>query len=202
MDGALNCWQVRRLTLLGKITVIKSLAASQLVYIMSPLPSSQSYLKEIHQILYNFLWDGRGDKIKRSVILNEYKDGGLKMLDIQSFNDALKAKWVQKYLDDNNQAKWKFFFDYFTEKHGGKLILTGNLNQADVAALNIQDNFTKEVIEIWSNLNYEENPTYIGNSPIWYNSLIRIANQPVFYQNWSRAGVNQVKDILDHSSNF
>jgi len=24
-----NCWQVRRLTLLGKITVIKSLAASQ-----------------------------------------------------------------------------------------------------------------------------------------------------------------------------
>ena len=189
----LNCWQVRRLTLLGKITVIKSLAASQLVYIMSPLPSSQSYLKEIHQILYNFLWDGRGDKIKRSVILNEYKDGGLKMLDIQSFNDALKAKWVQKYLDDNNQAKWKFFFDYFTEKHGGKLILTGNLNQADVAALNIQDNFTKEVIEIWSNLNYEENPTYIGNSPIWYNSLIRIANQPVFYQNWSRAGVNQVK---------
>ena len=63
-----NCWQVRRLTLLGKITVIKSLAASQLVYIMSPLPSSQSHLKEIHQILYNFLWDGRGDKIKRSVM--------------------------------------------------------------------------------------------------------------------------------------
>ena len=53
----LNCWQVRRINLLGKITVIKSLAASQVVYIMSPLPSSQSYLKEIHQILYNFLWE-------------------------------------------------------------------------------------------------------------------------------------------------
>ena len=105
----LNCWQVRRLTLLGKITVIKSLAASQLVYIMSPLPSSQSYLKEIHQILYNFLWDGRGDKIKRSVMLNEYKDGGLKMLDIQSFNCALKTKRVQKYLDDSNQAKGNSF---------------------------------------------------------------------------------------------
>ena len=99
--------------MLGKITGIKSLAASQLVYIMSPLPSSQSHLKEIHQILYNFLWDGRRDKIKRSVMLNEYKDGGLKMLDIQSFNCALKAKWVQKYLDDSNQAKWKLFFDYF-----------------------------------------------------------------------------------------
>ena len=80
-------------------------------------------------------------------------------------------------------------FYYFTKKHGGKLLLTGNLNQADVAGLNIQDIFTREleVIEIWSNLNYEENPIYIGNSPIWYNSLIRIANQPVFYRNWSRA---------------
>ena len=105
----LSCWLLRRLTLLGKVAIIKSLAASQLVYIMSSLPSSQSYLKEIHQLLYNFLWDGRGDKIKRSVMLNEYKDGGLKMLDIRSFNYALKSKWVKKYLDDNNQAKWKLF---------------------------------------------------------------------------------------------
>ena len=188
--------------MLGKITVIKSLAASQLVYIMSPLPSSQSHLKEIHQILYNFLWDGRGGKIKRSVMLNEYKDGGLKMLDIQSFNCALKAKWVQKYLDDSNQAKWKLFFDYFINEHDGKLLLTGNLNQADVAGLNIQDTFTKEVIEIWSSLNYEENLTDFGNTPIWYNSLIRIANQPIFYRKWSRVGVNQAKDILDHKSDF
>jgi len=105
----LSCWQLRRLTLLGKVTVIKSLAASQLVYIMSSLPSSQSYLKEIHQLLYNFLWDGRGDKIKRSVILNEYKDGGLKMLDIRSFNHALKLKWVKNILMTTIKQNGNFF---------------------------------------------------------------------------------------------
>ena len=198
----LSCWQLRRLTLLGKVTVIKSLAASQLVYIMSSLPSSQSYLKEIHQLLYNFLWDGRCDKIKRSVMLNEYKDGGLKMLDIRSFNYALKSKWVKKYLDDNNQAKWKLFLDFFIKQHDGKLLLTGNLKQADVAGLNIQDSFTKEVIEIWSNLTYDENPTHFGNVPIWYNSLIRIANRPIFYSDWARAGVNQAKDLLDQKFDF
>ena len=55
----LNSWQFRRLALLGKITVIKNLAASQLVYIMSPLPSSQYYLKEIHRLFFNFLWEAR-----------------------------------------------------------------------------------------------------------------------------------------------
>ena len=34
------------------------------------------------------------------------------------------------------------------------------------------------------------------------NSLIRVANKPVFYQNWSSAGINHVKDILDQESNF
>jgi len=112
------------------------------------LRKASSCCQEIHQLLYNFLWDGRGDKIKRSVMLNRRKDGGLKMLDIQSFNHALKSKWVKKYLDDNNQAKWKLFSDFLIEQHGGKLLLTGNFKQANVAGLNIQDSFAKEVIEI------------------------------------------------------
>ena len=33
----LECWKLRRLSLLGKITVLKSLVASQLTYIFSPL---------------------------------------------------------------------------------------------------------------------------------------------------------------------
>ena len=45
-------WQFRRLTLLGKITVIKSLLASQLVYILSPLPTPSGYLKEINRVCY------------------------------------------------------------------------------------------------------------------------------------------------------
>ena len=54
-------WQFRRLTLLGKIVVIKSLLASQLVYVMSPLPTSSRHLKDINNLLYQFLWDGKPD---------------------------------------------------------------------------------------------------------------------------------------------
>ena len=79
-----------------------------------------------------------------------------------------------------------FFLTFFIKQHDGKLLLTGNLKQADVAGLNIQVSFTKEVIEIWSNLTYDENPTHFGNVPIWYNSLIRIANRPIFYSDWAR----------------
>ena len=32
------------------------------------------------------------------------------MLDIASFNQALKMKWVKSYLDDQDTGKWKVFF--------------------------------------------------------------------------------------------
>ena len=75
-QNVLSSWKYRRLSLLGKITVLKSLVASQFVYILAPLPSNHTALDEINRIFYNFLWDGKGDKIKRDIIISEYKSGG------------------------------------------------------------------------------------------------------------------------------
>jgi hypothetical protein len=32
-------------------------------------------LNDIEQIFYKFLWNGKKDKIKRSIIINEYEEG-------------------------------------------------------------------------------------------------------------------------------
>ena len=95
---------------MGKITVIKSLAVSQIVYLLSSLPSPQKVVHEINSILYDFLWDSKGDKIKRTEIINDYDNkGGLKMIDIQSFHASLKTKWVKSYLNTENKGKWHVF---------------------------------------------------------------------------------------------
>ena len=90
VQNVLSCWKNRRLSLLGKITVLKSPIASQLVYILSPFPTNHRALEEIKSIFYNFLWDGKGDKIKRHTMISDYESGGLKMIGIKSFNKALK----------------------------------------------------------------------------------------------------------------
>ena len=59
----LGCWKLRRLGLLGKIAVLKSLIASQLVYIFSPLETNHTAIKDIIVMFYNFLWNDEGDKI-------------------------------------------------------------------------------------------------------------------------------------------
>lgn len=91
----LSCWKYRRLTLMGKITVLKSLVASQLVYVLSPLPSNEKVIKEVNKLFFSFLWNGKPDRIKRNVVINDYPSGGLRMIDIESFSKSLKASWVK-----------------------------------------------------------------------------------------------------------
>ena len=70
--------------------VIKSLIASQLVYILSPLPFSHHNLKEIKGVFFKFLWDGKQSKVKITEIISDFAEGGLKMLDDlkrNGFND-------------------------------------------------------------------------------------------------------------------
>ena len=88
---------------MGKITIIKTLAVSQIVYMLSSLPTPPDILKTINSILYDFLWDGKDDKIKRTTMINNDAKGGLKMLDIQSFNKSLKMKWIQGYLNEEKR---------------------------------------------------------------------------------------------------
>jgi len=96
VEDILTNWQNKRLMLPGKITIIKTLAASQLVYIMSSLRTYFKSLKEINDLLFKFLWDGKKDNNKRSEMIADYGDGGQKMLDIMAFNKSLKIAWIVK----------------------------------------------------------------------------------------------------------
>ena len=72
LESILKSWSARRLTLFGKITIIKSLAVSQIVYLLSALPSPQGILQKNNSLLYDFLWGSKSEKIKRTEMINEY----------------------------------------------------------------------------------------------------------------------------------
>ena len=74
-------------------------------------------------------------------MINDYPDGGLKMLDIASF------KTNKKYLDPESSSKWKCFFDLQLRKHGSGMVPKGNINLKDTKNLKIPDPLVKEILE-------------------------------------------------------
>ena len=55
------------------------------------------------------------------------------MIDLFSFNKSLKLTWIKKYLEPDNNGKWKLFMDDALKNYGGKSILTSNLNVRDIS---------------------------------------------------------------------
>ena len=204
--NVLSCWKYCRLTLIGKITVLKSLVASQLVYLLSPLQTNEKVIKEVNKLFYSFVWNGKGEKIKRDIIINDYPNGGLKKIDIQVFSRSLKCTWIKKYLDEENQGKWKYFFDLELQRHGGSIALTSNLNKKDtIENLRIKNCFIKETLLIWAEVNFDEHimsKKQFVEQILWHNSLVRIDNCPIFYREWFDKGVTKVKHLKDASNNF
>ena len=89
-----------RLTLIGKITVIKTLLASRLFLVLSQLATNSKYIKLIQNDLYNFLRNGKGDKIKRSKIRCRWR---FEMPNLTTFGKSFKVRWVQNYLNNGKQ---------------------------------------------------------------------------------------------------
>ena len=89
-------------------------------------------------------------------MIQNFAEGGLKMIDITSFNKALKSIWIKKYLDRNNCGKWKLFFDSELEQLGGSIVFSGNLNLKDTKRISkARSPFLKELLEIWPEVNFQ-----------------------------------------------
>ena len=72
--------------MLGKVTIIKTIAISKLVLLFSSLPTPRpETMMKVNNILFKFLWNGTNDKIKRTKICQEYQNGVIKMIDVDIF---------------------------------------------------------------------------------------------------------------------
>jgi hypothetical protein len=59
----LQRWQHRTLTLLGKVTVIKTLALRKLMHLFTSLPNiKQSLFNDLNKLFFNLIWDGKPEK--------------------------------------------------------------------------------------------------------------------------------------------
>ena len=79
-------------------------------------------------------------------MINDYLEGGLKIIDVTSFNKSLKATWIKEYQDNENCSKWKVLFNLELGNCGGRTVIQENLNKKDINTLKIEYPFVKEIM--------------------------------------------------------
>uniref|UniRef100_A0A8C7XSJ8 Reverse transcriptase domain-containing protein n=1 Tax=Oryzias sinensis TaxID=183150 RepID=A0A8C7XSJ8_9TELE len=108
----------RDLSIKGCALLAKAEGISSLVYIASSLSLDGKTAKRIDQILFNFLWRNRIHYVRKSVVINSSKNGGLDFLDFSTLNNVLKIKWLKNFLKSETSF-WSFIPKYIFDKLGG-----------------------------------------------------------------------------------
>ena len=88
-----------------------------MVYISSVLSPPSKIIKQVNCIIYSFKWNGK-DKVTRLSAINNFEDGGIKMIDIESLVKALRLTWLKRVFIDN-EGTWKSYLFFLLQDVGG-----------------------------------------------------------------------------------
>ena len=161
-ENCLERWKKWKLSLIGKITVLKTFAIPKIVYPLTVLTNpDENTVKELKLKMFPFLWNNKPDKISRNQIIQDYKYGGLRMIDIESFIDGLKSTWVKRILYQK-QSIICVLYKNMLKTFGSDAIFEGNFRHNDIDKMGIKSKFLTNVLQAWSKVNYVDTIDNLG----------------------------------------
>ena len=98
IKNTLNSYKKRNLSILGKVTVLKTIIIPKLVYLMKVLPSAKNtdFFAEMERCFKNFIWEEKRPKIIISQLEKDIAEGGLRLTNLSVLNKALKSLGFQR----------------------------------------------------------------------------------------------------------
>ena len=98
MEKLLMSWSTRRLTLLGRILIVKTYAISKLIFVMQSIMLNDRSLKAVIKIVFKYLWNKNlnanraPERLKRSIMIAPLHVGGFGMIDVAALANSLDLR--------------------------------------------------------------------------------------------------------------
>ena len=200
IKSLIKLWKRRYLTPLGKITVIKTLLLPILNHLFISIPNpNDRILNELNTMFYDFLWEGPA-KIKQTVVVKQYCQGGLRMVNLKAFIKSMKVTWLRRLILTNSpwQSIIKDCINFNEFFSCGTSYLQSVLHK-------IKNKFWTDVLTAYIDLtdkNTVDNEDALLSSPIFYNKEIKVGNTPVWKTNWYKKGITHINGLIAENGEF
>ena len=196
IKNIINHWKRRNITPIGKITVIKTLLLPQFNHLFTSIWPEDETLDLINNIFFRFLWGGKSDKIRRGTIYKDYKEGGLKMVNIQHFQKSLILGWIKKIVGAHETPPPWFTLISTTYENLNGLTLMGP-EWCNTKIKKTKNLFWNHVFSQWVKfcaIQIPQNVTELLNSSIWYNK--QISKEVLFLTKWHKNRIDVIGDVV------
>ncbi len=199
-------WERRNLSIVGKIQILKTFLVSQLIYVMQVIFIPENVLIEINRLLFRFIWRKSNsnrkafEKVKRSVMCQEFEFGGLKMIDVRQMQTSFMLHWVVRLCRAGPDDKWSYIPQSHFTPLGQHACFYANVGRGGFKGLDeIKSVFWKEVLISWLNNNKFPLGTQWGCTLLWNNINVSCQGKVLFFKDWIKAGIMFVKDVYNNS---
>lgn len=200
----IDSWRTRDLTLYGKVLLIKALGISIFVYLAICSWPKKETVAKLSRISYDFLWH-KTERIKRNVLINNLEDGGINMIDIESFFMSLQTSWVYRIFQ-NPESNWQILpRSYLSLLGKNYLALHVNANSVDdIARILSLPPFYQHLIMNFNSINIKDNintPGDFENQIIWCNKLFKHtpkgskSGKTINFPHWQAAGLIYIHNL-------
>ena len=194
----LNIWLQRDLTVFGRTYLTKMESLSRCIYPAYSMAIPDKFIKTVNQLNFNFIWKNRAHYLKKSAIIKEYEDGGIKALDFECLNAVLKLKWLKSFLLNRNCIWYCLPKGLFKKLGGIEFVLKCDFK---VEKLPIKlSSFHKQVLLCWK-LMYTHNFTP-HKTPIWNNRYVLCNGRSLYLERWMEKNVWSVAHLIDDHGNW
>ena len=155
--------------------------------------SDQEFVKEVNKIIFEFIWKGK-DKVKRSVLVSDIEDGGLKAPHLKSTIETQRILCCKKLASDEPSSLNSILLHYL-KPVGSKLILCCNF---DIRKLPIKlPSFYEECLKSFAGCSAAaiqsvqelKDTNLILQTILWNNKLICIDRKTVFFKTLAEKGI-------------
>ena len=180
------------------------MAISQLSHVVLVCPHlGEEKANLVSKMSYNFLWNNKPDRMKRSEAILPVQQGGLNMPEIRTFWESLKCSWARRLM--NYGTAWHKILQanlLACNVEITELFYSGP-NELKKIASNLKNEFWKEVLDIFAKLSLKITnfrPHYFFHQNLFDNELFRCGDNTFrkfdYPSLWSKRVV-QIGDLYD-----
>ena len=201
----LRTWRWRDLTIIGRIQIVKTFIVPIFLYRASLISVNEEFVKDVNKIIFDFIWKGK-DKVKRSALINDIEDGGLKAPHLESIIETQRVLCCKK-LASNQPSNWKNIILHYLEPVGGKFILCCDfdLKKLPITLPAFYEECLKSFVKC-SAANrtslQDQNEQDLSKAIVWNNKFICVGGRFVYFRNLAEKGILRMGDLISDNNQF
>lgn len=188
----LEKWVKIKLTLWGKINIIKMIIAPQFNYLVMMLPITipPAIFKKYDDVVKQFLWEGKKARIKLSKLCTPKEKGGLGLPDPRLYAISFEmAKLSKHWKPTDNSLDWIDIENEMCSPFSVKEILSQRSDIKSPVLVHSRD--------VWAKAHkmYKISHHVQPYASLWFNPAVYIGKVSVYWKQWHSRGICTIGDL-------